>query len=305
MSNVNSARKKVRGVFVSKPTPPADSLIFLCAVRDSNPRHFECKSNALPTELTAQMFTVYNNWVLIKQSNLDSIHIQYICFISMKSEEKMAAIALRKEGGSIKEIARKLQVAQASVSVWVRDVELTSEQRSMLTARGFSVDAVEKRRINRIASTRKRHQKIMEEAAKDIRALSRRDLWLIGVALYWGEGGKTNQGSARLSNSDPHVILIMMRFFKEICRVPGEKFRGHVHTFSHLNTTKAENYWAEISGIPKEQFYKSYVKKSAASKDKRETLPYGTFQIYVSDTHLFLKIMGWIEKIKEFGIPRL
>jgi hypothetical protein len=92
----------------------------------------------------------------------------------------------------------------------------------------------------------------------------------------------------------------MMRFFKEVCKVPDEKFRGHVHTFSHLNAETAEKYWSEISGIPINQFYKTYSKPSIASLHKKDNLPYGTFQIYVCKTEIFLRIMGWIAGLKEF-----
>ena len=145
----------------------------------------------------------------------------------------------------------------------------------------------------------------MKEAGRDISSLSLHELWLIGIALYWGEGGKTHRGMARIANSDPAVIKIMMRFFREICNVPEEKFQGHVHTFSHLNAKKAETYWSGVSNIPVKQFYKTYVKQSIATKNKRDTLPYGTFQIYVCDTVLFYRIIGWIERVKDFGgVPR-
>ena len=123
----------------------------------------------------------------------------------------------------------------------------------------------------------------------------------MGTALYWGEGGKTNKGMARISNSDPEVIRFMMRFFHEIFDVPSKKFRGHVHTFSHLNAEKAELYWSKVSGIPRGQFYKTYSKPSIASKGKSDSLPYGTFQIYVCDTTIFLTIKGWIERLSELG----
>lgn len=199
------------------------------------------------------------------------------------------------------EIVRELGVSKASVSLWVRNISLTPVQRKKLTLRGFSVDAIEKRRLNRIASTLSARRILMEHAAEDIPSLSEHELWLVGIALYWGEGGKTNRGMARISNSDPAVIKIMMRFFREICHVPEQKFRGHVHTFSHLNAKKSETYWSAVSRIPRKQLYKTYVKQSAASKNKRDTLPHGTFQIYVCDTKLFFKIIGWIEKLKTFG----
>ncbi|OGG50949.1 hypothetical protein A2763_02865 [Candidatus Kaiserbacteria bacterium RIFCSPHIGHO2_01_FULL_54_36] len=219
----------------------------------------------------------------------------------MKSEEKKKAILLREQGGSIKEIARDLGVAVSSVSLWVRSIVLSSRQRQLLTKRGFSVDAIEKRRTARIGRTQRQRQELMDTASKMIKRLSQRELWLIGIALYWGEGGKTNHGAARISNSDPAVIQIMMRFFREICKVPDEKFNGHVHTFSHLNAEVAERYWSGITGISRNKFYKTYSKPSIASKGKKDSLPYGTFQIYVNNTKLFFTIMGWIERLKTFG----
>ena len=219
----------------------------------------------------------------------------------MKKEEKDRARLLRKEGKSVNEIVKELGVSKASVSVWVRDISLSTEQRTGLTERGRSIDAIEKRRVNRLANTHIKHRSIIDIAKCDIQNISSRELLLIGAALYWGEGGKSKRGLARLSNSDPLVIKIMMRFFREICKVPEERFRAHIHTFSHLNAESAEQYWSEISGIPRNQFYKTYSKISSASKNKKDNLPYGTVQIYVSDTKIFLTILGWIERLGEFA----
>ena len=219
----------------------------------------------------------------------------------MKRDERNKAAELRKRGESMRDIATKLHVSKASVSLWVRDIALTPQQRTRLNRNGHSIDAIEKRRIKRIANTKKKYAAVMKEAGRDISSLSLHELWLIGIALYWGEGGKTHRGMARIANSDPAVIKIMMRFFREICNVPEEKFQGHVHTFSHLNAKKAEIYWSGVSKIPVKQFYKTYVKQSIATKNKRDTLPYGTFQIYVCDTVLFYRVIGWIERVKEFA----
>lgn len=219
----------------------------------------------------------------------------------MKKEEKEQARLLREGGMSLNEIVHEVGVSKASVSLWVRDIKLSDKQKKKLSAHGRSIESVEKRRINRITNTLARHQKVIDAAKENIPTLSKHELLLVGTALYWGEGGKTNRGMARISNADPKVIQFMMRFFKEICGVPPKKFRGHVHTFSHLNAENAEKYWSRVSGIPRQQFYKTYSKPSVASKGKRDSLPHGTFQIYVCDTTIFLTIKGWIEKLSEFG----
>ena len=53
-----------------------------------------------------------------------------------KSRQRLQAIALRKQGKSIKNIARILGAAQSSVSVWCRDISLSKEQRDALVRNG-------------------------------------------------------------------------------------------------------------------------------------------------------------------------
>jgi transposase len=44
---------------------------------------------------------------------------------------------VKTEGASIKEIAKRTGAAQSSISRWVRDIELTDEQRASLTASAY------------------------------------------------------------------------------------------------------------------------------------------------------------------------
>ncbi len=220
----------------------------------------------------------------------------------MKVIEKERARALRKKGYSINQIIEETGLSKASISLWVRDIVLTKHQKKKISARGRSIESVEKRRINRLNNEKKKRQIIIDNAKKEFSNISLEQLKLIGIILYLGEGGKTNRGMVRLANSDPMVIKIMMRFFREVCKVPESKFRASIHTFSHADVEKTERYWSQLSGIPRKQFFKTYTKPSSVSLQKRHTLPYGTFDIYICDTKLFLTIMGWIEKIKELTI---
>jgi transposase len=56
-------------------------------------------------------------------------------FSIVKTSERDMARKLRSEGLSVREIESRLGVARSSVSVWVRDVELTAEQREALRTR--------------------------------------------------------------------------------------------------------------------------------------------------------------------------
>lgn len=215
----------------------------------------------------------------------------------MKKIEKDKAIGLRKQGHSLKYIATLLNVSKASVSLWVRNVSLSSKQLQRLAKIGFSTEIVEKRRMSRLKNENVRREVMIREAEKSLSVLSLKDLKLIGIMLYWAEGGKTQRGSVRFSNSNPEMIQVMMCFFRRVCTVKEERFRGHIHTHSHINVEGAEKYWEHISGIPRKQFFKTYAKPSKSSKNKKDSLPFGTFDIYVSDTQLFLKILGWTRKV--------
>lgn len=225
-------------------------------------------------------------------------HIKYT--LLMKLAEKEKARALRKRGYSINQIVKDTGFSKASVSVWVRDIILTKSQKNKLSEKGRSVESIEKRRISRLTNENKRKRGIIDEAKRDFDKISTKELKLIGIILYLGEGAKTmKQGRASIANSDPDVIKIFAKFLREICNVPENKFRGQIHTFTHANIEKTENYWSKITGIPRKQFYKTYTKPSSASLQKRKTLPFGTFDLSVNDTKLLLTILGWIEKIKE------
>jgi len=220
----------------------------------------------------------------------------------MKLVEKEKARVLRKKGYSINQIVKEAGLTKSSVSLWVRDIVLTKVQKNKLSERGRSVESIEKRRINRLFNEKQKRQVIIDQAKKDFNNVSFEQLKLIGIILYLGEGRKAGRGSVCLANSDPAVIKIMMRFFREICKVQEEKFHGHIHTFAHADVEKTEKYWSQITKIPRKQFYKTYIKPSAASLQKRDTLPFGTLDIYIHNTQLFLTIMGWIEKIKELTV---
>lgn len=205
---------------------------------------------------------------------------------------------LRRKGMYMGDIAKRLKASKSSVSYWVRDVKLTKSQRNKLNSKGHSVNAIEKRRISRLANTKARHEAVIAEAMCEAEELSGNKLWCVGVLLYWCVGGKT-QNIVRISNSDPVVIQTMMNFFKNVCGVDSSKFRGHIHIFSHSDVEKAEKYWPKVSGVKRSQFYKTYQKQSSTGKKKIDSLPNGTFQLYVHEKDLFLKMMGWIEYLKK------
>lgn len=215
----------------------------------------------------------------------------------MKHAEKQEAIKLRKTGMPLHVIAKKLAVSKASVSLWVRDVFMPDGYRERLRQNMHGRDSVEKRRKSRIRNEQNKRDDLIRLAEEEISIMDDERLRLIGCSLYFAEGGKTQRGMVRFSNSNPVMIRIMMRFFREICDVQELKFKGHIHTHSVGQVGPSEKYWSKITGISTKQFFKTYHVPPKSSGQNKKNLLYGTFDIYVCDTKLFLKIQGWTQKI--------
>lgn len=219
-----------------------------------------------------------------------------------KEIEQIKARHFRKKGLSLKEIATRLKTSKSSVSQWVRDIELTKRQIAFLKHKTFLKEIIKKRVTTRLNNERQKRELIINQHKKSLShvKLTPKDLAFIGSTLYWAEGGKSDKSRMfKFSNSDPEMIRVMMSFLNKSCQVPKEKLRGHIHLHPHLNPKKAEQYWSKISNIPLKQFYKTSLAHSRASKNTRDSLPFGTFNIEICSVDLYLKMLAWIRVIKE------
>ena len=221
----------------------------------------------------------------------------------MRKLEKVAAQKLRQEGRSIKEIEKILGIRRSSISVWVRDIALSDEQKKRLAGRGHSLEVTERRRETRLANETRMRKVFLEEGKTEIANMREIDLRMLALGLYWGEGSKTSRGSLELSNTDPRIVQIYVLFLKRVCDFSNEKMHGHVSIHSHLSRRRAERYWSGISGIPLKQFQNTSIQHSRAGAGERDSLPYGTFTVGVYDTSARIRLEGWIQGIYKHLFP--
>lgn len=198
---------------------------------------------------------------------------------------------------SYNKILEQTKVSKSTLSLWLRDVDLTFEQQKrLLVGREKSRYAAgAKKKYLRILKT----NKIMDESRKEVRKLLEDPLFIIGLCLYWAEGAKNSTESVKLANSDPLMIGMAMKWFRNICKVPERKFRIHVHIHNLHCRPEIEKYWSRITGISTRQFYRTYVKKSSLGQ-RRNILYNGTCSITISNKDLFRKIMGWKLGLQEY-----
>lgn len=220
-----------------------------------------------------------------------------------KSTERNNALLLRKQGKSIKEIAQRVGVSKSSVSLWCRDIELTPQQvealdRKMLygSYRGRIIAAQLKKQEKsaRIA-------KMKEDGRSLLATMTPRDLFLLGLGLYWGEG--TKSGAVKFTNSNPVLIQLFMEWMKKTWGVSRKQL-----TFLVLINIKHRNrlsevlkYWSRVLRVPKSQFINPVLIKAKTQKNYTNFPKYyGTIQVRAKkSTNLLYKIHGALEKVGE------
>lgn len=221
----------------------------------------------------------------------------------MSEPIKQRAIQLRLHGKSYSEIKKILNISsKGTLSYWFRNLSLPPRAQNRLAhktafARKRNLFKYNQDRTRKIREQNKIAQKNAEE---EIKTLTPRELLLVGIALYWGEGTKSEKNknalAVSISNSDPKLIKAFMRFLREIWGVQEEKIKPSIHVHPNLDIGRAKKFWARTTGLPIEKFH-TFNQISAASKLKRpkKFLPYGTARIRVNSRVLFYKMRGYIE----------
>ncbi|MDO8520367.1 MAG: hypothetical protein Q7T11_09455 [Deltaproteobacteria bacterium] len=121
---------------------------------------------------------------------------------------------------------------------------------------------------------------------------------LAGLMLYWAEGAKSML--VDFANSDPRLISFMMRWFREVCLVPNDKFRFQLHLHGGQVEEEMKGFWSDLVKVPISQFHKSFIKPEGTGHRKKR-LYYGTLKIRICNKNLLHKIMGWIEGVSLYG----
>jgi transposase-like protein len=226
-------------------------------------------------------------------------------FAVVKTEQRELARELRRdEGASIKEIAERVGAAASSVSVWVRDIELTLEQEQALRQRNPAYN----RQINGSAVQAGRRRAERKEYQDEGRAQTRRGnlLHLAGCMLFWAEGCKA-RNAVRFSNSDPEMVRFFVRFLKTCFGVTDREIRITCNLFADHEDRQEEieQFWLDVAGLPTTCLCTSTVNRySKYSKKKRlNKLPYGTCRVTVNRTRVAQSIYGAIQEYGGFDRP--
>ncbi len=214
-------------------------------------------------------------------------------------QDKQKALKLRAKGYSYSQIKEKLGISKSTLSGWLYNLPLSE-------ARIRELRADSPQRIERYRNTMrfKKEQRLKTSYAyvnKDIGELSEREVFIAGLFLFWGEGGKTLNGTTALSNTDPAVLVFFLKWL-EVLKVPKEKLKARLHLYKDMNIVTMTDFWAKKLSIQKSKFIKPYIKQS-----KLTDLTYkngygkGTCMVFVANRELNDYILMGIKRIQDLN----
>ncbi|MFF5976513.1 hypothetical protein ACFY7C_33920 [Streptomyces sp. NPDC012769] len=177
-----------------------------------------------------------------------------------KDDLRARARELRLQGMTYDQIQLELGCSKSSISLWVRDLpkperKRTREEASAIARKGWEATL-------RIRDEERRRAKAA--AAQEVGALSERELFLVGVALYWAEGTKDKSYARRervtFVNSDPGMIRTFIAWL-DLLGVERDQYAYHVMIHETADASAAERYWADVTGAAPEQLGKPVIKR--------------------------------------------
>jgi transposase-like protein len=221
----------------------------------------------------------------------------------MKREEREKARELRRDGHSVKEICRMLGVAKSSVSIWVRDIELTDEQRLALKKHypGYPGQHLGSRAV--AAKYRELRRQYQEEGR--VKAREGDALHLAGCMLYWGEGEK-GRPFLSLANSDAAMLRFYTGFLRESLLIDDNEIVVRVSCYlgNGLIQKEIEDYWLSVLRLPRSCLRKTLINvKPRSSQQKGRKLKYGVCRVGVYRVQYVQHVLGAIQEYA--GIEKL
>lgn len=219
-------------------------------------------------------------------------------------ELRREALRLRSLGKSYGQIKKELNVSKSTLSEWLRKHPLTEEQLNQLRSDNEEF-RIEKYRAAMLHKRGKKLNNYYKQAKDLYLPMSKRELMIGGLLLYWGEGGKTSRGQVSISNTDPAVIRFSLMWMQQSLKIPLEKVKAYLHLYKDMDIDKETDFWSQELNLPKVQFTKPYIKKSARVDIDQKGFGHGTCNLRVSDTVVKENILMAIKAIADYSTTQI
>lgn len=211
---------------------------------------------------------------------------------------------MRLRGMSYSQIKPRLGVSKSTLSLWLKDYPLSEKRIREL--RDFSEVRIEKFRQTMALKRERRFADTYNQERIKHLPLSKKELFVAGLFLYWGEGMKGLKRSIGLYNTNPQIIKFGLIWYTKILGIPRNKIKIHLHLYSDMTISKEVKFWSKELKLPFGQFRRPYIKQTKkANINNKGTFGHGTCGLLFSDVHLKERITAAMQAIADYYAVRI
>lgn len=200
---------------------------------------------------------------------------------------------MRKNGYSLSEISQRIKISKSTASLWLHNTTLDQKALSRLARR--QIIGRKKTIMIKINNKNQLLEQLRIDARNDIKLVFNNSnvSKLICAILFWCEGNKSTN-LVKFTNSDPEMIKYYLALLRNGFKIDESKLRALVHLHEYHDENKQIDFWSKLTEIPKNQFYKSYI-KSHTSKRTRINYP-GCICVTYYDALLAKKLWAYYKE---------
>lgn len=211
--------------------------------------------------------------------------------------DREKARTLRAKGKSYSEIKHELHVSKSTLSGWLQDMPLSAERIRQL--RDLNPQRIERFRNTMHMKREAGLQLAYDKARKAIGRLSKRDLFITGLYLYWAEGTKSYRGKCEIANTDPAIIKAFLQWLLGM-GVPKEKIRVRLQLYRDMNPQKEIQFWSKTLKLPRTSFRKPAMKQSSLiGLTRKHGHGHGTCDLIFDNVPMWEYITGALRYMRE------
>jgi DNA-binding transcriptional MerR regulator len=221
----------------------------------------------------------------------------------VRNPEKLEqALAFRKRGFTLEEIAKICEVSKSTVSKWLKNNAFSADITKQNKRRAGQENAKRLKLMSKTRTTerRNRYLEIERSAETEFKHYKRDPLFMAGLMLYEAIGDTTDERMIRLSTSRMSVHRTFISFALEYLGVSKNKIKFWLMLYPSHSEEACMKKWHKATTLPYSQFYKNHIIQGKSSKP---TLHHGVGNTIIGSTVLKRKLNRWLELVaKEFTI---
>jgi predicted transcriptional regulator len=246
--------------------------------------------------------------------------------------KKDVAIEMRKRGFSYSEIHDRLGISKSTLSFWLAKIKVDDYFPIKMKER--QLEALRRGVERKKTQAEQAIETIKNSSSKDIGKISAREMWLMGVVLYWKERLTQERDNDlkrgfRFSSADGLLIQFILKWLRDIGKIEDHEIIFDIFAHAEMKNKTADiiDYWASITKLPSHRFTHIYFQKTSKSlkrKSRRQRQGsiqshgpqksnpqpggmgqshFGFLRIRVKASSLLVRqIAGWVKGIQEHTI---